>query len=148
MLSDEVAAALPELRAQAESLMTDTCQITKPGTGQGPWNPSTGTYDPPPPVEVYGPATAPHFGKCRLKTPSVVNPFQADSAGTSWRVEQSVLSLPVDADLPSEAKTVNYLTAPYNPSLEGRVFGITGPARGSQTTAQRVLVQEVVGTGA
>lgn len=136
-----VEAALTAGRDAAESLMTDTCQITKPGTGQGPWNPSTGTYDPPPPVEVYN-------GKCRLKTPSVVNPFQADGAGTAWQVEQSVLSLPVDATGIESGMTVNYLTAPYNPSLEGRVFGITGPARGSQTTAQRVLVQEVVGTGA
>ncbi|HET6916595.1 MAG TPA: DUF6093 family protein [Acidimicrobiales bacterium] len=136
-----IAELLSQGRAAAEALMTDTCQITKPGTGDPVYDSATGTYAPPAPVEVYN-------GKCKLKTPHVVNPFQADGAGTPWQVEQATLSLPADAPSIEQGWTVNYLTAPYNTVLEGRVFGVTGPAHGSQTTAQRVLVQEVVGTGA
>ncbi|HET7386564.1 MAG TPA: DUF6093 family protein [Nocardioidaceae bacterium] len=136
----EVANALAELRALAESRMRDTCKITKPGEGQGPWNPATGTYDDPAPVTVYE-------GKCKIKAPALVNPFQASAGPETWQVEQSVLSVPADAPSIEAGMTVTYLTAANNPNLPGRIFGVVGPHHESTATAQRLLVKEVVGTG-
>lgn len=148
MIGDDIAAALPEMRAQAESLMTDTCMATMPDPDGKPiWNSATGAYDDPPPITVYGPDIEPHRGKCKLKAPALVNPFNATAGPESWQVEQSVLSIPIDAPALTAVMTVTYLTAAYNPNLAGRVFGVMGPHHESASTAQRVLVKEVVGTG-
>lgn len=139
-IGDDIAAALPELRRQAESRMTDTCRITQPGDGEPVWDPATGTYTQPT-VTVYE-------GKCRIKAPALVNPFQSSGGSVeTWQVEESILSVPVDAPSIDSAMTVTYLTAPNNPNLPGRVFGVVGPHHESTATAQRVLVREVVGTG-
>jgi hypothetical protein len=140
ILGDAIASTLPELRREAESRMTDTCRITTPGTGDPVLNQDTGQYTDPAPVTVYE-------GKCRLRAPAQVNAFTASGAGADWQVEQSVLSLPALAPAVESGMTVTYLTAPLNPSLEGHVFGVVGPHRESQATAQRVIVKEIVGAG-
>lgn len=146
ILSD---ADLAQLRAIDEGEMVDTCLITKPGEGKGPWNSSTGTYDPPAPVPVYGPDLGPCFGKCALKAPAVVNPFQADGAVETWQVEQLVLSLPVvGSEGVAAGMTVTYLTAVHDTALVDRVFGIVGPHHETAATSRRLLVNEVTGVGA
>jgi hypothetical protein len=128
-------------RRAAESRMTDTCRITRKGDGEPVWNPATGQYDAPAPTVVYE-------GKCRLRAPALVNPFQATSGPETWSVEESVLSVPADAPSIDAGMTVTYLTAANNPNLQGRVFGVVGPHHESTATAQRVLVKETTGTGA
>jgi hypothetical protein len=145
--ADDIAAALPELRDAAESRMTDTCRITVPDTTADPvWDPETGTYTQPD-VTIYGPEIEPHEGKCRIKAPVLVNPFQSGGGIETWQVEESVLSIPADAPAIDSSATVTYLTAANNPNLPGRVFGVVGPHHESAATAQRILIREVVGTG-
>lgn len=127
-------------REMAEARMLDTCRITAPGVGQGNWNPTAGSYDPPAATTVYE-------GKCRLRASAQVNPFPASDSVESWQVEESVLSLPVvGTEAVGSGMTVEYLTAAYDQALVGRFFGIVGPHHESQATARRLLVKETVGT--
>lgn len=127
-------------RAAAERRMTDTCRIAVTDATADPvWDSSTGAYVQPT-VTVYE-------GKCRLKAPALVNPFQSGGSVENWQVEESVLSVPADAPAIESGATVTYLTALNNPNLPGRVFGVVGPHHESTATAQRVLVREIVGTG-
>lgn len=60
-LGAEIAARLPQLRTVAESMMADTCTITRP-SGPPVFDATTGQYnDPPAPITVYS-------GKCRIRT--------------------------------------------------------------------------------
>lgn len=140
MLADDIARALPEFRAMAEARMTGTCLITRPGSGNGPFNEGTGQYDDPAPVTVYE-------GKCRIPRRSTGLTSGASTGGqTSWLVGEYPLDLPIDGtgDI-GPGMTVNYLSDSADPDLAGRVFGITEPSRQSQATARRFKMKEVVG---
>src|SRR5688500_15713819 len=89
-LGTDIAAALPELRAQAESLMQDACEVTVPGAGRGPWNEETGTYDPPPPVVLYA-------GKCRVRQPNTGG-NQSEAGEATFNVSDRIVSLPLSGD--------------------------------------------------
>jgi hypothetical protein len=73
MLADDIAAALPGLRTEAERLMLDACTITRAATGKGPFNETTGKYDTPAP-------TTPYTGKCRVQITSD-NPTDTNAGG-------------------------------------------------------------------
>ena len=93
-LADDIAAVLPELRAQAESLMVDSCRITGPGEGDPVWDPDSGTYTDPAPVVVFE-------GRCQL--PKVEPSGQSvDSGETNWAVGIVQIKLPMSA-APGEA---------------------------------------------
>lgn len=130
------------MRARNESRMRDTCRITKPGEGQGPWNPNTGSYDPPPPITVYE-------GKCRI--PRRSSSTTSGSASETFAVGEFPLAIPVtgpeyvSGDEVAPGMTVTYLTAADDPSLAGHVFGITEPSRQSQATERRFVMKENVG---
>lgn len=143
---DEISAFLiEEARPLAEDIFTDTCRITRPGEGQGPFNPETGQYDAPPPIVVYE-------GPCRLNVPGqIANASTATAGEASWTVQDSVLSIPVDGDGYTAGEsvrsghTVEYLTAPHDPTLVGRRFGVVGQHSESQATARRLRIKEVTG---
>ena len=85
-LGDAVAAALPELRAEAESMMRDSCVITGPG-GDPVWNDTTGQYETPAGSTVYS-------GKCRLRMPRTAG-TRTEAGDATLAVDDGVLSLPV-----------------------------------------------------
>jgi hypothetical protein len=120
--------------------MTDTCRITKPGTGsRGAINPTTGQYDSAPAaVTVYE-------GACRLGR---ANPTiqQAVAGDASWDVQDSLLHLPLDSTTEGVAagQTVVYLSSADNPALVGAEFGVLGVVVSTQVTARRCLVRQVV----
>lgn len=87
MLGDDIAAALPELRAQAESMMTDSCVITGAG-GEPVWDDGLGQYVTPAGSTVYS-------GKCRLRMPRASG-TRTEAGNASWAVDDAILSLPVD----------------------------------------------------
>jgi hypothetical protein len=121
--------------------MTDTCRITKPGIGaRGAINPTTGQYDSAPAaVTVYE-------GACRLGRVEIPHVAQAVGGETTWDVQDSVLHLPLDSTTEGVVAgcTVTYLSSELNPALEGRVFGVLGVVAGTNLTARRCLVREVV----
>lgn len=133
-----VEAALPGLRAAAESRMTDTCRVTKPGAGAGNLDPDTGVRTNPIPVTVYQ-------GPCRLGRVDVPNVQAAAGGEATWETQDSVLHLPAIAAAGVRPDmTVEYLTAAHNPALVGKQFGVIGVVGSSQATAHRCLVREVV----
>ena len=86
-LGSDIAAALPDLRAAAESLMWDSCVIK--GAGAEPvWNDETGEYDAP----ADGPTV--YAGPCRLRMPRAAG-SRVESGEASWAVDDGVLSLPI-----------------------------------------------------
>lgn len=123
----------------ANARMTDTCRITAPGVGLGTIDPTTLARIPATPVTVYE-------GPCRLGRVEI--PISSAAAGgeASWDTQDSVLHLPLGDDTEAVAvgNTVTYLTSTANPRLVGRSFGITSIVEGTNLTALRCRVREVV----
>lgn len=121
--------------------MSDTCLITRPGPGtRGPLNPTTGQYDASPAdVTVYE-------GVCRLGRVEIPHVSQAVGGEATWDVQDSVLHLPLSSETEGvgAGQTVEYLSSAVNPALEGRKFGILGVVAGTNLTARRCVVREVV----
>jgi hypothetical protein len=128
-LNDAVAAALPELRAQAESLMVDTCRIT--AAGAPVWDDANGVY-------TDGPATTVYEGKCRLRRPSA-GPQDTDAGEAGWSVDTYILSLPVvGSEAVSDGHAVVMLTSANDPAAVGLELTVSGGHWQSQSTARRV----------
>lgn len=144
----EVEAELAEGRAAAFALMTDTCKITKPGVGKGPFNETTGTYDPPAPVTVYQ-------GPCLLQIRADVNSnvVEVTAGEREWAYQTAILSIPIFAPAgatgdPAAVRvdmTAEYLTAPDDPSLAGREFRIKATLVKTRASARRLRVTQTVG---
>lgn len=133
-------------RAEAEALLTDTCRITRAGTGDRVRNPVTGKYTDPDPVVVYeGPARIPSRANS-----SSGSARAADAGEASWQVSDFPLTLPldgpgyVDGEAVGPGQTVTWLTSATDPDLVGRVFGIVAPARQTYAVARRFLMREGV----
>lgn len=128
-----------ELRAIAESNMTDTCIITRAGQGKGPWNEATGQYDPPADVTIYS-------GKCRLQIKSVANASDSNAGDRQATVQEAEWQGPV---LGTETVAINDVikmqTCVLDPSLEDREFTVKGRHGKSQATTRRLRVEEVTG---
>lgn len=137
-------AALGRFRARAESLMTDTCRITRPGEGEPVLNTGTGQYDDPAPITVYE-------GPCRIPPRGTTSTATADAAGQSFAVGEYPFEIPVEhagytaGEEVRPGQTVTYLTAKYDPALVGRVFGIVDPVLQSQATKRRFKIKTAVG---
>lgn len=130
-----------EGRNLIESLMTDTCTITRAGTDKGTKNEITGQYDSPP-----ASATV-YMGKCRVQIKSVIASSSDQAAGERQVVAQEFeLQLPVTG---TESVTVHdvveVLTAANDASLVGRKFTVAARHEKSQATARRLRVMEVTG---
>lgn len=127
---------------------TDTCRITKPGVGKGPFNEATGKRDAPPRVTVYE-------GPCRLQVKADINSnvVEATAGEREWTYLTAQLQLPVhtpegatgsvdDVDIDQMAEM---LTSPENPAMVGVHLNIQGPFHKSQAVYLRFRVREVVG---
>ncbi len=129
MLGYDVASSLPGLRAEAESLMVDTCRITTPGTAT--WDDSTGVYTDGAPTTIYE-------GKCRLRRPAAA-PQTTDAGEAAWAVDLYVLSLPVDgSEDVADGHDVEILTATNDPDLVGLTLTVTGGHWQTHATARRL----------
>lgn len=132
------------MRNRALTTLTDTCRITRPGEGQGPFNDETGQYDDPPPVTVYE-------GPCRIPARGTTSTTTANAGESSFEVGEYPFEIPVEhpgyvtGETVAPGQTVTYLTSEYDASLEGRVFGIVDPVFQSQATKRRMKIKTAVG---
>lgn len=135
-----VAGATAAGQAAHELLMTDTCEITRPGVGDPTFDEATGLSSPPPPVIVY-PAPG-GDGRCKMKEP---RPIDREITGGEhmWTVLDSILSLPIAAVGVRVDDTVTITASELDPDLPGRVYTVMGPMGGSQVTARRLIVRQV-----
>lgn len=132
-LADDVAAALPELQAQAESMMTARCRIRRP-TGEAT-DPDSGevtnTYRDP---DVY-------LGKCKLQ----------DSGAQARDVESgasTVTITPLEVHIPVSAESVavgDLIETLEDEDTVLRTFRAEQPHRKTWQTAQRLPVTELEG---
>ena len=133
-LGEKVGALLPRFRAQAESLMVDTCRITGPGT-LGTWDANAGTYVGATP----GPTV--YEGVCRLRRPAP-NPQNADAGEAVWAVDVLILSLPVDgSEDVADGHTVEMLTSAFDPAAVGLLLTVQTGHWQTHSTARRVPVK-------
>lgn len=128
------APALARGRALAESLMVDTCTITRT-TGEST-NEDTGVVTPTT-EDVYA-------GKCRVQQSQLgADSTPADPGEAYVRLVAFELQLPMSV-LGLRVGDVATITASaLDPDLVGRAFNILGLAHKTHATARRLQVQEV-----
>ena len=135
MIGHDLAAALPELRRQAESMMLDACTVTR-GGGEPTWNDGTGTWDAPAASTVYE-------GKCRVQVPNVAE-NEADAGERAWTVQSALVNLPVTGSEGVEVgDTVTITAATFDGSLVGRRYTVTADHSKTYATARRLRCEEV-----
>lgn len=130
-LGYDFTAALPELRAQAESAMTGSCTVTRPG--EQAWNEETLQYE--------ASLVTAYTGKCRLR-PSGQQDRGTDAAGQVFVESSYVLSLPVVGSEGVQRDDTVTVTAADDPVLVGRVFTVVVDPAYMNGTARRVPVRE------
>ena len=135
MIGNDVAVALQELRAQAESLMVDTCIITA-GGGTPTWDDANGQWNAPAATTVYE-------GKCRVQVPNVAE-NEADAGERAWTVQSALVNLPVSgSESVQVGHTVTITSASLDGALSGRVYTVTADHSKSFATARRLRCEEV-----
>lgn len=137
MFGPDIAAALPELRAHAESRMLDTCAITRPGDGVGPWNPATREYDPAEPVTVYE-------GRCEVQEAGAQE--RGATAGESdLDLKRYIVKVPVaDTAGIRPDDDVRITSAANDPDLLDRHFTVEALHHKTFATARRLPCVEVM----
>lgn len=132
-LGDAISEALPRLRAQAESRMTATIVVKRPGpVVEQPDGSVTPSW------------TAVDSGKGRI---SGDRPYESNpEAGShAFTVQRYILSKPVSTGPYMVGDVAKVTVCPENAALVGKVFRIAGPDTRSQQTAQRMFVEDFNG---
>jgi hypothetical protein len=136
----DISDVLDGFRAEAESLMTDSCRVEREGppdpgavidpvTGLFPDVPFGLVYSGAAQVQLQGTVLA---GRARL------------SAGDEVTLLRSTLKVPALAARLLVNDRVTVTASTYNPALVGVVFTVTGLLPGSHQTSQKVSIQSVV----
>lgn len=135
-LRSDVEGALPGFRAEAESLMTDTCQIGSLSSDEV-LNPETGEYE-----HVFTPV---YDGPCRFKAGNV-QASDVESASQLLVSQLATLSLPIATSLEvrngMQVRVTGSLT---DPALPGTTATIRAPFRSAYATARRFVIELVAG---
>ena len=135
MLGGDIAAALPELRAQAESRMRSTCSIASPATTGGVWDEASLTFLPSTPAPVY-------VGPCRVRVP-VAQPGSPVAGEVEYDVDDRIVSLPIATSTTVRAKMRVTVTTSADPALVGEVYEIISVPSGDDLTARRLACKRV-----
>lgn len=131
MIGDDIAAALPDLRAQAESLMTETVEVGEFTVEvDGNLNP----------IETL--AEAHYTGKGQIKYPSLAVSDRVAASQQAASVS-AVLKVPVGsgADI-RPGDTVRVTASTSDGSLVGRKFRIAAWPASGQVSAHRYPIEE------
>ena len=135
MLGDDIAAALPDLRAQAESLMVDTCVIRR----------QNGTA--PDPVTL---AEVPVFedvwsGPCRIQRSGALSPSEQTPGGYEFGLNSVLAQLPIASTgiRRGDVLEVTAVGAVSDPALLGAVATVQADMSKTHAT-KRTLVCEGV----
>ena len=124
-------------REAAEARMLDTCDIKY----------QTGVSDPDPETGETAPTYATRFTtKCRVKVSEGLSARSSDIGGRTAVVVTRQLHIPVGSAAvhPGDIAVITAVHATSDPTLAGATLILDGPAPGSQTTARRLQVSEVI----
>lgn len=130
-LGYDIAAALPGLRAEAESRMSETVIV---GTFKDATDPDTGD-----PIRV--PVTVRYVGKARIRWGSrgVVN---TNAPSMPIAVQEPYLSVPIGSGMFKVRDEVHITGSTADPLVVGRSMRIAGDAIAGQATANRYPLEE------
>lgn len=114
--------------------MIDSCVITRV-TGEGVYDPETGTRGPAPTVMVYD-------GKCKLQT---YEPHESavESGDHVYTQQRYHLHLPIGAGPVAVDDTTELTASVADAQIVGRAYRIAGTHHKTFATAQRILVDEI-----
>lgn len=131
-IRSEIDSALLELRGHAESLMPDTCTVSR-ADPNGAVDPATGE---PERVQVYsGPAKRQTYESYEQSP---------EAGGHMFAVQRYSVHFPVGSFEPAPDDVIVWTASAHDPDLPGTRDRITGLFNKSFATAQRVYVEEVV----
>lgn len=135
-LNAAIEAALPLLRAEAEARMLDTFDIALPLGPQ--YNPATGNTE-----EAFD---ALFTTRGRVKAGGGLTARESEAGGRTVVTVVRELHIPVDSPaVPVGAVAVcTAVHATSDPTLLGAALRLAGPSPGSQTTARRLEVEQVI----
>ena len=134
MLVDAVRTALPQLRAQAEALMTDSCTIVR--EGEPVYNPDTN--------EVEVSTEEVYTGRCRVQVTDSLDVRVVDFGGRAVNTSRVTVSIPVGSEQVAPEDVVTITAAAHNDQLVGKVYRVEGAPEKSHATAIRLRCQEIV----
>jgi hypothetical protein len=136
MLADNIAWALPDLRAEAEGAMTSTCTIRARSAGQVT-DPDTGEVTDIPGAIVY-------TGRCRVRPASGPggNSTERDAGAAELLTYDYLVSVPFSVSTVVERQRVTIDSSP-DPALVGIEVEILHVDRGEHITARRLVCREV-----
>ena len=117
-------------RRMAESRMTDTCTVTR--AGERVWDEESGSWS--------APVTEVFSGPCRVKHP-VSSARDVDAGSQLAAVSSLEVHLPVSATGVQSGDVLTVTGSATRAEVVGRVFTISAPFDGSQTTALRFRVE-------
>jgi hypothetical protein len=131
VIADDVSAALPILRAEAESLMLDACTISrKTGTSTDADGVVTDTYGDP----FYS-------GKCKVQVRDV-DPKNPEAGDRAYTILTLRVDVPVSVTGVETNDRITITGSTFDPDLVGRNFRVVAPFHGSLKTARRLPVEE------
>lgn len=133
MISDDVTAALPEMRQQAESLMVDAGELRGPGTRT--LDEDSGQY-----VDVPGPLK--YAGKAKLQTTEALG-NDAEAGDRQVMVTRFRVDLPMSAPQAAVDDVFTFTSSKFDPQVAGKRFRVTSLIEKSFMTARRIAVEEV-----
>jgi hypothetical protein len=129
--AEDVIGVLPFLRTQAESLMVDSCTITRPG--EAVTDPETGN--------VTDAQVAVYEGKCKVqsKDSSVATP---DAAGASFVIVSRQVHIPANAADVLDGDVITITASRLNAFTVGKQYRVEGFTPDTFDTAARIPVKE------
>jgi len=135
MLGEDIAAALPELRAHAESLMVDTVRVQR----------QTGTNVDPDTLAEAPAFTTVYLGKARLQRPGALSPNEQVAGGFEFDVRAVMAQLPLTATgiVAGDRVTVTAIGATTDPDLLGLVATVQANLTKTHATKRTLVCQEV-----
>lgn len=130
MIGGIVAGVMPLLREQADSMMLDTCRITRGGTVVT--DPATGA--------VTRPRTTIYEGKCKVqsKDSAVSNP---EAGAASFTVVTRQVHIPANGANVLDGDEVEIITSLLNSFTVGKVYRVEGFTPDTYDTAFRLPVK-------
>lgn len=129
-------------RVLAESLMTDTCRIERPG--EVVTDPDTGVVSPSFTLVYPLPDhEAPLDGRCKVQQ-TMAQSSSREAGGGVYTAQDARLDIPVGAGPVAPGDRVTMLTGAYNPALVGNMYRVTDLFEKSLQTAQRLRVEELL----
>lgn len=136
MLGQDVAAALPGLRAEAESLMVDEV-LVESATGETTIDDVT-LEEVPVWAEVYA-------GPCRIQRPGALSPQETVAGGFEFDVRSVLAQLPLSATgiTAGDRVTVTAVADTTDPDLLGLVATVQANLTKTHPTKRTLICQEV-----